>query len=94
MEDTTIQSCFDYLEIMLAQYLAIAEEKGYPYLIFSWDIINENGVVKPICKRAYIKDLNHIFRLVKDRQLDLSRIAIFDVATEQEIDKAIFTKEK
>ena len=88
-----LQPCFDYLGVMLAQCLASAEEQGYPYLVFSWDILNENGILKPTYEKAYIKDLNHIFRLVKTKQIDLNRISIFDVATGQEVDKDIFKKE-
>ena len=39
-----LQPCFDYLGVMLAQCLASAEEQGYPYLVFSGDILNENGI--------------------------------------------------
>ena len=92
MNETTLQSCFDYLEIMLAQYLATAEEQGYPYLLFSWDIVNENGVVKPVCGKAHVKDLNDVFKLVKVGELDLNSVAIFDVVTGEEIDKSVFRK--
>jgi hypothetical protein len=94
MEESNWEMCFDYFKIRLANGLAMAEEKGYPYLLVYWDIINENGMAKPVYEQAYIKDLNHIFRLVKTRDIDINVVTIFDVSTGEEVDKAIFRKGK
>ena len=92
MDKTNWEMCFQYFEVMLANGLAMAEEKGYPYLIVFWDIVKENGVVEPVYKQAYVKDLNHIFRLVKTRELDINKVTLFNVATGEEVDRDIFSK--
>ena len=40
----------------------------------------------------FIKDLNDVFRLVKQNMIDLSLVKIFDVSTEVEVDKSMFNK--
>lgn len=93
MEDINLDACFQYFEMMLANGLAVGEKKGYPYIIVFWDIINNNGVIEPIYKQAYVRDLNDVFRLVKMKELDINKVTVFDVTTGVEVDKNIFKKE-
>lgn len=87
-----LQPCFDYLGIMLAEHLAIAEEQGYPYLLFCWNILNNNGVFEPVYERAYIKDLNDVFRMVKMGAIDFNCTFLIDTETGEHVDTSIFRK--
>ena len=57
-----------------------------------FDIINTNGVVEPKYISVFVKDLNDIFRLVKNSSIDLSKVHIIEVKTGLEVDHDIFKK--
>ena len=57
-----------------------------------FDIINTNGVVEPKYISVFVKDLNDIFRLVKNSSIDLSKVHIIEVETGLEVEHDIFKK--
>ena len=65
---------------------------GYSYLLFSFDIINNNGTVEPVYNKAFVRDLNDVYRLVKQKLIDLTTVHIVDVETGLEVDHSVFKK--
>lgn len=65
---------------------------GYSYLLFTFDIINNNGIVTPVYNKAFVRDLNDVYRLVKQKLIDLTTVHIVDVETGLEVDHSVFKK--
>lgn len=87
-----LEMCIKYGETRAETDRQTALKKGYNYLLFMFDIINTNGVVEPKYISVFVKDLNDIFRLVKNSSIDLSKVHIIEVETGLEVDHDIFKK--
>ena len=87
-----LEMCVKYGETRVETDMCTALKKGYSYLLYMFDIINDNGVVKPKYNSVFVKDLNDIFRLVKNKSIDLSKVHIIEVGTGLEVDHDIFKK--
>lgn len=87
-----IDMCFDYLSKMLATSLTEANNKGFPYIMVKYDILNVDGIVNPVFDYVPIKNLHDIVRLVNMGVLDITGVTIFDSKTGVEVDKSTFTK--
>lgn len=87
-----VNMCAQYLATMMEKGFVSARKHGFPYVAFRYDLINNSGVLEPEFSQMFIKDLNDVFRLVKQNMIDLSRVKIFDVSTEVEVDKSMFNK--
>ena len=88
-----LEMCIKYGETRAETDRQTALKKGYSYLLFMFDIIiNTNGVVEPKYISVFVKDLNDIFRLVKNSSIDLSKVHIIEVETGLEVDHDIFKK--
>ena len=87
-----LEMCIKYGETRAEADRQTALKKGYSYLLFMFDIINANGVVEPKYISVFVKDLNDIFRLVKNSSIDLSKVHIIEVETGLEVDHDIFKK--
>lgn len=87
-----ITLCAQYISKLMSESLISARKQGYPYVAFSYDLINKSGMLEPEFSHVFIKDLNDIFRLVKQDMIDLTRVKIFDVTTETEVDKSIMDR--
>ena len=87
-----LEMCVKYGETRAETDRQTALKKGYSYLLFMFDIINTNGVVEPKYISVFVKDLNDIFRLVKNSSIDLSKVHIIAVETGLEVDHDIFKK--
>lgn len=87
-----ITLCAQYISKLMSESLMSARKQGYPYVAFSYDLINKSGILEPEFSHVFIKDLNDIFRLAKQDMIDLTRIKIFDVFTEMEVDKSIMSR--
>ena len=87
-----LEMCIKYGETRAEVDRQIALKKGYSYLLFMFDIINTNGVVEPKYISVFVKDLNDIFRLVKNSSIDLSKVHIIEVETGLEVEHDIFKK--
>lgn len=94
-EEITSQfdACFSYFSMMLANGLTTGKEKGNKYLMVFYDLINNNGIIEPQYSQVYINDLNDIFRLYKQGNINLDRVYIFNIETEEEVNiRDIFKK--
>ena len=87
-----LEMCIKYGETRAETDRQTALKKGYSYLLFMFDIVNNNGVVEPKYISVFVKDLNDIFRLVKNSSIDLSKVHIIEVETGLEVDHDIFKK--
>ena len=87
-----LEMCIKYGETRAETDRQTALKIGYSYLLFMFDIINTNGVVEPKYISVFVKDLNDIFRLVKNSSIDLSKVHIIEVETGLEVDHDIFKK--
>ena len=87
-----LELCIKYGETRVETDMCTALKKGYSYLLYMFDIINNNGVVEPKYISVFVKELNDIFRLVKNSSIDLSKVHIIEVETGLEIDHDIFKK--
>ena len=88
-----LEMCIKYGETRAETDRQTALKKGYNYLLFMFDIVvNNNGVVEPKYISVFVKDLNDIFRLVKNSSIDLSKVHIIEVETGLEVDHDIFKK--
>lgn len=87
-----IDMCMEYLSKMLATCLADSENKGYPYVMIKYDLINENGIVKPEFDYVPIKKLDDIIRMSSVGILNLNDVKIFDTKTGLVIEPVDFLK--
>lgn len=87
-----LEMCIKYGETRAETDRQTALKKGYNYLLFMFDILNNNGVVSPKYISVFVKDLNDIFRLVKNSSIDLSKVHIIEVETGLEVEHDIFKK--
>ena len=87
-----LEMCVKYGETRVETDRQTALKRGCDYLLFMFDIVNNNGVVEPKYSSVFVKDLNDIFRLVKNSSIDLSKVHIIEVETGLEIDHDIFKK--
>ena len=87
-----LELCIKYGETRVETDMCTALKKGYSYLLYMFDIINNNGVVEPKYISVFVKDLNDIFRLVKNSSIDLSKVHIIEVETGLEVEHDIFKK--
>lgn len=87
-----LELCIKYGETRAETDRQTALKKGYDYLLFMFDIVNNNGVVEPKYISVFVKDLNDIFRLVKNSSIDLSKVHIIEVETGLEVEHDIFKK--
>ena len=87
-----LEMCIKYGETRAETDRQTALKKGYDYLLFMFDIVNNNGVVEPKYISVFVKDLNDVFRLVKNSSIDLSKVHIIEVETGLEVEHDIFKK--
>ena len=89
---TNVEMIVQYGQTMVEIDRQTAIKLGYSYLLFSFDIINNNGVVEPVYNKAFVRDLNDVYRLVKQKLIDLTTVHIVDVETGLEVDHSVFKK--
>ena len=87
-----LEMCIKYGETRAETDRQTALKRGYDYLLVMFDIIYNNGVVEPKYISVFVKDLNDIFRLVKNSSIDLSKVHIIEVETGLEVDHNVFKK--
>ena len=89
---TNVEMIVQYGQTMVEIDRQTAIKLGYSYLLFTFDIINNNGVVEPVYNKAFVRDLNDVYRLVKQKLIDLTTVHIVDVETGLEVDHNVFKK--
>lgn len=89
---TNVEMIVQYGQTMVEIDRQTAIKLGYSYLLFRFDIINNNGVVEPVYNKAFVRDLNDVYRLVKQKLIDLTTVHIVDVETGLEVDHSVFKK--
>lgn len=89
---TNVEMIVQYGQTMVEIDRQTAIKLGYSYLLFTFDIINNNGVVEPVYNKAFVRDLNDVYRLVKQKLIDLTAVHIVDVETGLEVDHSVFKK--
>ena len=89
---SNVEMIVQYGQTMVEIDIQTAIKLGYSYLLFAFDIINNNGVVEPVYNKAFVRDLNDVYRLVKQKLIDLTTVHIVDVETGLEVDHTVFKK--
>ena len=87
-----VEMIVQYGQTMVEIDRQTAIKLGYSYLLFTFDIISNNGVVEPVYNKAFVRDLNDVYRLVKQKLIDLTTVHIVDVETGLEVDHSVFKK--
>ena len=89
---TNVEMIVQYGQTMVEIDRQTAIKLGYSYLLFTFNVILNNGIVEPVYNKAFVRDLNDVYRLVKQKLIDLTTVHIVDVETGLEVDHSVFKK--